>query len=259
MKVYGGVDLQIHIFLISALAADEWSALRPGRFTPGTHWIGGWADRRAGLDNVEKRKFLTLPVLELDHSVVQPVASRYTDFNLYPLPNNIKKIKSRRMRRTGHVLSGSTKSENMFSTWSSNNFSKRIKLHWISLLELLILNWNWYPHYSECCSLSFNSASFILKEYETHNHIFIFTFRRHNNASKSSFIYLLCLSFSFIRWCVFLRFVRRQVFILSDYESSGELRPSSIYTTATKTQPHLGILSTAALFTGGDYVNSSRC
>jgi hypothetical protein len=38
---------------------------RPGRFTPGTHWIGGWVDPRAGMDNVEKRKFLTLPGLEL--------------------------------------------------------------------------------------------------------------------------------------------------------------------------------------------------
>jgi hypothetical protein len=35
----------------------EWSASRPGRFTPGerapcTHWIGGWVDPRACLDNV---------------------------------------------------------------------------------------------------------------------------------------------------------------------------------------------------------------
>jgi hypothetical protein len=32
---------------------------------PGTHWIGGWVGPRAGLDDVEKRKFLTLPGLEL--------------------------------------------------------------------------------------------------------------------------------------------------------------------------------------------------
>jgi hypothetical protein len=31
---------------------------------PGTHWIGGWLDLRAGLDDLEKRKFLTIPVLE---------------------------------------------------------------------------------------------------------------------------------------------------------------------------------------------------
>jgi hypothetical protein len=31
-------------------------------------------DPKAGLDDLEKRKFLTLP------SVVQPVASRYTDY-----------------------------------------------------------------------------------------------------------------------------------------------------------------------------------
>jgi hypothetical protein len=36
-----------------------------GRFTSGTHWIGGWVDPRAGLDDVEKKKFLTLLGLEL--------------------------------------------------------------------------------------------------------------------------------------------------------------------------------------------------
>jgi hypothetical protein len=70
MKAYGGVDVETHIFLASALAGDEWSASRPGRFTSaegahGTHWIGGWMGSRASLDGVEKRKFLTLPGLEL--------------------------------------------------------------------------------------------------------------------------------------------------------------------------------------------------
>jgi hypothetical protein len=65
MKTYGGVDVEIHIFLTSALAGGEWSASRPGRFTPGerdpgTYGIGGWVDHRAGLDDVEKRKFLIL-------------------------------------------------------------------------------------------------------------------------------------------------------------------------------------------------------
>jgi hypothetical protein len=59
MKAYGGVDVQIHIFLTTALVGGEWSTSRPGRFTPreralGTHCIGGWVDPRAGLDDVEK-------------------------------------------------------------------------------------------------------------------------------------------------------------------------------------------------------------
>jgi hypothetical protein len=59
MKTYGGVDVYIHIFLTSALVGGEWSASRHGRFTPGeiaagTHWLGGWVDPRAGLDDVEK-------------------------------------------------------------------------------------------------------------------------------------------------------------------------------------------------------------
>jgi hypothetical protein len=72
MKAYGGVDVSINIFLTLALAGGEWSASRPGRFTPaervpGTHWIGSWVDPRASLDDVEKRKFLTVPGLELRH------------------------------------------------------------------------------------------------------------------------------------------------------------------------------------------------
>jgi hypothetical protein len=60
----------MHIFLTSALVGGVWSASRSGRFTrgerdPGTHWIGGWVDPRAGLDDLKKRKFLTLLGLKL--------------------------------------------------------------------------------------------------------------------------------------------------------------------------------------------------
>jgi hypothetical protein len=35
MKKYGGVDVQIHVFLTSVLVVGERSASRPCRFTPG--------------------------------------------------------------------------------------------------------------------------------------------------------------------------------------------------------------------------------
>jgi hypothetical protein len=46
METYGRVNVQIHVFLTSALVGDEWIASHPDRFTPwekapGTHWIGG--------------------------------------------------------------------------------------------------------------------------------------------------------------------------------------------------------------------------
>jgi hypothetical protein len=60
----------------SELDGGEWSASRPGRFTPGvraptTPWVGGWVVPRAGLDAVTKKfpapaKYRT--------PVVQPVA-----------------------------------------------------------------------------------------------------------------------------------------------------------------------------------------
>jgi hypothetical protein len=58
-KAYGGVDVYTHVFLTTALVGGEWSASRNGRFTPGesapgTLWIGGWVDPRAGVDDMEK-------------------------------------------------------------------------------------------------------------------------------------------------------------------------------------------------------------
>jgi hypothetical protein len=70
MKAYGGVGVQVHVFLTLAIVGGEWTDSRPGRFTPGekargAHRIGGWVGPRVGLDDVEERKFLTLPELEL--------------------------------------------------------------------------------------------------------------------------------------------------------------------------------------------------
>jgi hypothetical protein len=51
MKTNGGVEVYRHAFLTFALDGGEWSASRPGRFTPreifpGTHRIGYWVDQR---------------------------------------------------------------------------------------------------------------------------------------------------------------------------------------------------------------------
>jgi hypothetical protein len=68
MKAYGGVIYSSTFSLISALAVGECSASRPDRFTPGeraplTHCIRSWVGPRAGLDDMKKGKFLTLPGL----------------------------------------------------------------------------------------------------------------------------------------------------------------------------------------------------
>jgi hypothetical protein len=67
MKTYGGVDVQIHDFFTSALVGGKWSALRPGRRTPGervagTHWMGGPQDR---CELHEELKILVSSRLEL--------------------------------------------------------------------------------------------------------------------------------------------------------------------------------------------------
>jgi hypothetical protein len=64
-------------------------ALPPGERDPGTHCIGGWVDPRVGLDDLNKRQFLTLSEFELlTPSVVEPIASRYTDY-VIPAPRFI--------------------------------------------------------------------------------------------------------------------------------------------------------------------------
>jgi hypothetical protein len=77
-----------HILLASALAGGERSASRPDRFNPGerapyTHWIVGWVDPRAGLDEVEMRKFLTLAEIELQ-SLGRPAHSQSLCWLRYP-------------------------------------------------------------------------------------------------------------------------------------------------------------------------------
>jgi hypothetical protein len=66
--------------LTSALVGFEWLDSRPCRFTlgdgvPGTHWIRGWEGLTASLDDMEKRKFLTLPGLKL-RLLVRPARSQ---------------------------------------------------------------------------------------------------------------------------------------------------------------------------------------
>jgi hypothetical protein len=65
--MWGSGDIAA-LFLTSALDGGDWSASRPGHFTPGerfpgNHWIGGCVGRRAGLDAVEEKN-LALPGVE---------------------------------------------------------------------------------------------------------------------------------------------------------------------------------------------------
>jgi hypothetical protein len=58
MKTCGSGYIDPH-FLTLTPVAGVWSALCHCHFTsgergPGTHWMGGWLDPRAGLDDLEK-------------------------------------------------------------------------------------------------------------------------------------------------------------------------------------------------------------
>jgi hypothetical protein len=76
MKTYGGVDVYIHIFLVSAPG--------PGRFTPGGKSLRYLLERNLGgtQSRSERREENSLPYEDSnsDPSVVQLVTSRYTDY-----------------------------------------------------------------------------------------------------------------------------------------------------------------------------------
>jgi hypothetical protein len=81
MKTYWAVDVEIHVFLDTALVGGERSASRPCRFIPTgrvpvTNSTGGWVGPRAVLNDVEKEKILLQPGLE--H--YPRLSSRYTDY-----------------------------------------------------------------------------------------------------------------------------------------------------------------------------------
>jgi hypothetical protein len=84
MKTYGGNDVYFHVFLTSPLFGDEWLAsslcrFTPGERAPGTHWKGSWVGPRAGLGDVERRKYCSHQDSNSDPLAVQSVASPYTD------------------------------------------------------------------------------------------------------------------------------------------------------------------------------------
>jgi hypothetical protein len=78
MQAYGGVEVEPHTFLTSAVDGNEWSAWSLGRFpsgeTPETYWIGGLVSPRVGLDTVAKERNPSINPAWNRSPVVQPVA-----------------------------------------------------------------------------------------------------------------------------------------------------------------------------------------
>jgi hypothetical protein len=79
--------------------------LYPQGRSPDTHWIVGWVDPRAGLDDMAKRKLFTptgTQTLTPLSSIL--LGSRYTDYSTSAhLNNNNKKKKKKKKRRRNHV------------------------------------------------------------------------------------------------------------------------------------------------------------
>jgi hypothetical protein len=75
---------KFNVFLTSTLVAGELLASHLGHFisrkrAPSTYWIG-CVGPKTGLDDMDKRKFLTLLRLKNSNpSIIQPLASCYTD------------------------------------------------------------------------------------------------------------------------------------------------------------------------------------
>jgi hypothetical protein len=68
MNKYGGVAVLIDVFFtlvkVGRVVRFTLQPLDPWGRTRGKHWIGCWVGHRNGLDNVKRRKILSLPALE---------------------------------------------------------------------------------------------------------------------------------------------------------------------------------------------------
>jgi hypothetical protein len=73
MNTCWGVHVWIHVFLNLIIVAGEWPASQRGSFTPAERSAQG----RSGI--TEEKKICLLPGIKFGPSVVEPVASRYTD------------------------------------------------------------------------------------------------------------------------------------------------------------------------------------
>jgi hypothetical protein len=74
MKTNGGVNVQIQVFLATALLGVEWSAVSPGKVPPYP------LHRRMGGPHSRYGRHAEVKILDL--SIVQSVASRYAALSL---------------------------------------------------------------------------------------------------------------------------------------------------------------------------------
>jgi hypothetical protein len=89
MKTYGGVEVQSHASLISALDGGKWLDPRTGHFNPGEtarciYSIGGWMGPKVGLDAVAKREKIHASVRNRT-PVVQSLVTILTEPSRPPL------------------------------------------------------------------------------------------------------------------------------------------------------------------------------
>jgi hypothetical protein len=90
-------------------------AFNPGERAPGTHWIGGWVGPRAGLDDVEKTKFFTLPGL-------RPLCRPSRNESLY------------RLRYPGSLFSQTRRRKNLYSQLMDRNRSRKLNIYYFAVL-----------------------------------------------------------------------------------------------------------------------------
>jgi hypothetical protein len=106
MKMYGGVDVYIHILLTSTIAGGELSASCPSHLHPGkSSWYP--LDRRMGEHQnrsgyMERRKIMSHWDSNPDPLVAQPIASHFTNCTIPPHNQSITNWKE--CGRSGHDL-----------------------------------------------------------------------------------------------------------------------------------------------------------
>jgi hypothetical protein len=132
------------------------AAIPPGKEPPPpTHWIGGWVDPRDGLNDAEKRKFLTPPGLEL-----RPLGRSARSQSLYRLryPGTYNTVDIR--KNDGYCITEEGNVRKEYVIYSTHCFNKE-----------MLCSGNYVNHVSAFTLVSCSACS-ILKRWLTFNGLY---------------------------------------------------------------------------------------
>jgi hypothetical protein len=89
MQTCGKIEIQVCVFLTSAVAGGECSASRPGRFTHINQWV---ASQNQSRFRAEGSNFFPLSVIQFRIETCSLMACCFTDLAHLPVPTELSRV-----------------------------------------------------------------------------------------------------------------------------------------------------------------------